>query len=143
MMIPYVICFFFQHHCRQCGSVVCGDCSENRKLLNGQGNKKMRVCDVCMEEPTDRVESATEQKLTNNDDSSEEDNEEKVYFYVSRETAKYDFTPVNEDVSSMSRKLSFKSGQMLDIVKKDESGWWLGIIDDGEIGWVPGSYFEG
>lgn len=38
----------FQHHCRQCGAVVCGPCSNKKLLLPGQGNgKAVRVCLQC------------------------------------------------------------------------------------------------
>lgn len=40
--------FLFQHHCRQCGAVVCGPCSNKKLLLPGQGNgKAVRVCLQC------------------------------------------------------------------------------------------------
>jgi len=35
-----------RHHCRQCGMVVCGKCSNNDKYILGKG-KKVRVCSVC------------------------------------------------------------------------------------------------
>ena len=39
---------FFQHHCRQCGAVVCGPCSNKKLVLPGQGNgKAVRVCLQC------------------------------------------------------------------------------------------------
>jgi hypothetical protein len=34
-----------RHHCRQCGTVVCGGCSQHKKQLPGQG--RQRVCDTC------------------------------------------------------------------------------------------------
>jgi len=40
--------FLSQHHCRQCGAVVCGPCSNKKLLLPGQGNgKAVRVCLQC------------------------------------------------------------------------------------------------
>lgn len=35
-----------RHHCRQCGIVVCGKCSNHDKFLPGKG-KKVRVCTRC------------------------------------------------------------------------------------------------
>lgn len=37
-----------QHHCRNCGRVVCGDHSENRFLLEDLAyDEPVRVCDTC------------------------------------------------------------------------------------------------
>ncbi|XP_077284381.1 pleckstrin homology and FYVE domain containing family member rush hour isoform X2 [Arctopsyche grandis] len=36
-----------RHHCRKCGSVVCGPCSSKRILLLGQSSKPLRVCLQC------------------------------------------------------------------------------------------------
>ncbi|GBP23275.1 Pleckstrin homology domain-containing family F member 1 homolog [Eumeta japonica] len=36
-----------RHHCRKCGSVVCGPCSSKRFLLPGQSDKPLRVCLQC------------------------------------------------------------------------------------------------
>ena len=37
----------FQHHCRNCGAVVCGPCSSKKFLLAGQSTKPLRVCLDC------------------------------------------------------------------------------------------------
>ncbi len=37
----------FQHHCRKCGKVVCGPCSNKRWLLPEQSSKPLRVCLSC------------------------------------------------------------------------------------------------
>lgn len=42
--------FFFnslQHHCRNCGAVVCGPCSSKKFLLPQQSTKPVRVCLDC------------------------------------------------------------------------------------------------
>ncbi|CAB3231723.1 unnamed protein product [Arctia plantaginis] len=39
-----------RHHCRKCGSVVCGPCSSKRYLLRGQSDKPLRVCLQCFDE---------------------------------------------------------------------------------------------
>lgn len=41
-----------RHHCRKCGSVVCGGCSSKRWLLRGQSSKPLRVCLQCYDELT-------------------------------------------------------------------------------------------
>ncbi|XP_065903259.1 pleckstrin homology domain-containing family F member 2-like isoform X2 [Dysidea avara] len=36
-----------RHHCRKCGAVVCGTCSNRRFLLPQQSDKPVRVCAAC------------------------------------------------------------------------------------------------
>ena len=36
-----------RHHCRHCGSVICGDCSRHRFLLPHIDKKPSRICDIC------------------------------------------------------------------------------------------------
>lgn len=48
----YVYCFifiYFQHHCRNCGTVVCGPCSSKRFILPNQSSKPLRVCLNCFD----------------------------------------------------------------------------------------------
>jgi hypothetical protein len=39
-----------RHHCRKCGSVVCGRCSKNKFLLNIIKDVDERVCDPCFKQ---------------------------------------------------------------------------------------------
>lgn len=52
-----------QHHCRKCGAVVCGPCSNKRFLLPNQSSKPLRVCLHCY----DFLTSAKKQHGPNND----------------------------------------------------------------------------
>ncbi|KAI4799761.1 hypothetical protein KUCAC02_016657 [Chaenocephalus aceratus] len=36
-----------RHHCRKCGYVVCGPCSDKKFLLPSQSSKPVRVCEFC------------------------------------------------------------------------------------------------
>ncbi|CAG8541360.1 16426_t:CDS:10, partial [Acaulospora morrowiae] len=38
-------------------------------------------------------------------------------------------------------ELSFKKGDILEVMEKDDNGWWLAKNDDGQ-GWVPSNYLE-
>lgn len=38
-----------RHHCRNCGSVVCGNCSKNKFLIPSQSKTPVRVCDTCFD----------------------------------------------------------------------------------------------
>ncbi|KAL5967158.1 hypothetical protein TSMEX_005222, partial [Taenia solium] len=38
-----------RHHCRNCGKVVCGKCSQYRWVLPAQGPNKLRICRACHE----------------------------------------------------------------------------------------------
>jgi len=42
---------FFQrrHHCRACGRVICGGCSEHKTLLPAMSKDPVRVCDHCFQ----------------------------------------------------------------------------------------------
>jgi son of sevenless-like protein len=47
----------------------------------------------------------------------------------------YDFS------SSDSDHLSFRRNEVLNIVRKEESGWWAAVRGDvSEVGWIPASY---
>ncbi|KAM9310593.1 pleckstrin homology domain-containing family F member 2 isoform 1-T1 [Pholidichthys leucotaenia] len=41
-----------RHHCRKCGYVVCGPCSEKKYLLPSQSSKPVRVCKDCYRQLT-------------------------------------------------------------------------------------------
>lgn len=74
---------FRRHHCRNCGKVVCENCSSNRVLLpHVHETKPLRVCDECVEDlqngsltssrpPSGKVSVGAE-------DSDSEDEEEEV-----------------------------------------------------------------
>lgn len=38
-----------RHHCRRCGRVVCGACSQHNHVVTGYGKNPVRVCDSCHE----------------------------------------------------------------------------------------------
>lgn len=49
--------------------------------------------------------------------------------------ALYDFSPEHED------ELALKEGDLLDIHKKEENGWWFGTLN-GKMGHFPSTYVE-
>ena len=50
--------------------------------------------------------------------------------------AEYDLASTKED------ELSLKTGNMLRIMEKSDSGWWKGRCDNGDTGWLPASYLR-
>ncbi|XP_011003386.1 PREDICTED: uncharacterized protein LOC105110146 [Populus euphratica] len=36
-----------KHHCRRCGGLFCGNCTQQRMVLRGQGDSSVRICDPC------------------------------------------------------------------------------------------------
>ncbi|CAN8010396.1 unnamed protein product [Ixodes pacificus] len=76
-----------RHHCRKCGAVVCGPCSNRKFLLPAQANKPLRVCLTCYDSLSRAsiLESATggmirEQKMVEKsagqDSSGDEDSDD-------------------------------------------------------------------
>ncbi|KAL7638749.1 UNVERIFIED_CONTAM: hypothetical protein RMT77_010282 [Armadillidium vulgare] len=77
-----------RHHCRKCGNVVCGQCSNKKILLPRQSTKPVRVCLSCYDElSTSKLENeyvdfnTSEIKEKYNmdssaDDDSDDDNDE-------------------------------------------------------------------
>lgn len=65
-----------QHHCRNCGYVVCGDCSKNKYLLQSQSDEPLRVCNQCYEMLT---KSSLKDTTNNNTNGSNHGSANKSY----------------------------------------------------------------
>lgn len=68
-----------RHHCRNCGYVICSDCSKNKYLLPSQSDEALRVCNTCYTALSSNVStSAANPKVesANTDSSDESENEE-------------------------------------------------------------------
>ncbi|XP_043921550.1 pleckstrin homology domain-containing family F member 2 [Protopterus annectens] len=72
-----------RHHCRKCGFVVCGPCSEKKYILPSQSSKPVRVCDFCYDavsaeamatgQPTRSNSFSRPTKLNASDDDDDDD----------------------------------------------------------------------
>lgn len=70
-----------RHHCRNCGYVICGECSKNKYILPSQSEDPLRVCNACYSILSNHaVTSNVDPKVesTNTDSSDESDNEEQT-----------------------------------------------------------------
>ncbi|XP_056639047.1 pleckstrin homology domain-containing family F member 2 isoform X2 [Diorhabda carinulata] len=67
-----------RHHCRKCGAVVCGPCSNKRYMLPSQSSKPLRVCLHCFDLLTTKLNNSheTSMKGTNADSSGEDDSDD-------------------------------------------------------------------
>lgn len=68
-----------RHHCRKCGFVVCGPCSEKRHLLPSQSSRPVRVCDFCYGMLTSAANGGRQQRheqFGSSGQASEEDDDE-------------------------------------------------------------------
>ena len=73
----YGIATIFQHHCRKCGIVVCGSCSNHKSLLPHMSSKPLRVCDECYRSlNTKSVDSVRGDLDRMNSDSSSDDSDD-------------------------------------------------------------------
>jgi len=130
-----------RHHCRQCGQVVCANCSNNKRILKGQG--KVRVCAECMKKPADWTPQGAQVKIVGNSESDSSDsnssNEEEITAIYNLK-ALYPYTP-DAAANQKSQKLPFAAGDVISILQVDNSGWWLGECN-GVRGWVPAAYLE-
>ncbi|XP_074551661.1 nostrin isoform X2 [Halichoeres trimaculatus] len=64
-----------------------------------------------------------------------DDDKEQATSILGKCKALYDFSPENED------ELTLKEGDLLDIYRKEENGWWFGTLN-GETGHFPSTYVE-
>jgi len=62
-----------RHHCRKCGSVVCGPCSKHRALLPSQSKKPLRVCNTCHDSVSGKNQDGNQNTWSGSADSSGED----------------------------------------------------------------------
>lgn len=144
-----------RHHCRQCGQVVCGKCSNKKKELPGQG--KQRVCDLCFDKPYDMSAShnpgSSQDEMTSDsedetvapaDTSGSRDNDfaspvVKAVPQGEMFEAAFDFEPPAGATNP--KKLGFKAGAAIKVLQKDNSGWWLAEME-GQKGWVPAAFLK-
>ncbi|XP_014856868.1 PREDICTED: nostrin isoform X2 [Poecilia mexicana] len=81
------------------------------------------------------AECSGNEALPTRDDDKAEDQTAAVLCSIGKCKALYDFTPEHED------ELTFKEGDVLDIYKKEENGWWIGALNERK-GHFPSSYVE-
>ena len=62
VVTKYFTCLF-QHHCRQCGSVVCGSCSAKKRLIPHISTKPVRVCDECISKSDEEVKPTVDSSV--------------------------------------------------------------------------------
>ncbi|XP_007546620.1 nostrin isoform X2 [Poecilia formosa] len=79
--------------------------------------------------------STGNEALPTRDDDKAEDQTAAVLCSIGKCKALYDFTPEHVD------ELTFKEGDVLDIYKKEENGWWIGALNERK-GHFPSSYVE-
>ncbi|XP_014915577.1 nostrin isoform X2 [Poecilia latipinna] len=79
--------------------------------------------------------STGNEALPTRDDDKAEDQTAAVLCSIGKCKALYDFTPEHVD------ELTFKEGDVLDIYKKEENGWWIGALNE-QKGHFPSSYVE-
>ncbi|MCL4138021.1 UNVERIFIED_CONTAM: hypothetical protein GTU68_046604 [Idotea baltica] len=71
-----------RHHCRKCGNVVCGNCSNKKVMLPNQSSKPVRVCLSCYDElsssrpPNDYVDLNKSKEGINGDSSPDDDSDD-------------------------------------------------------------------
>lgn len=74
-----------RHHCRKCGAVVCGPCSNKRFVLPNQSTKPLRVCTHCYDllssgaqEPSRRYDSSPDDNSDDEDEKSKNNSHDEV-----------------------------------------------------------------
>jgi len=126
-----------RHHCRQCGIVVCGGCTTNKKELPKLG--KVRVCDKCFKDSSNVSEmSLNNSSGTNTQNFKDSESSDEAMLYEL--TALYSYVPPIGE-SGESKKLAFTKGDKITIFQTNQNGWWVGEIN-GNIGWVPATFLE-
>jgi len=65
-----------RHHCRKCGMVCCGSCTDKRFLLPNQSSKPLRVCHTCYNDLIIQSLIKSPAAGRNNSDSSNDDEED-------------------------------------------------------------------
>ncbi|XP_038136176.1 nostrin isoform X1 [Cyprinodon tularosa] len=86
------------------------------------------------QETVEASDSAANEALPARDDKKEDETAE-MSCSIGKCKALYSFTPQHDD------ELPFKEGDVLDIYKKEENGWWVGAIN-GKKGHFPSTYVE-
>ncbi|KRT84480.1 hypothetical protein AMK59_325, partial [Oryctes borbonicus] len=64
-----------RHHCRKCGAVVCGPCSNKRFVLPNQSSKPLRVCTHCYDLLNSGAQEAVRRYDSSPDDNSDDEDE--------------------------------------------------------------------
>uniref|UniRef100_A0A8D8UUM0 Zinc finger FYVE domain-containing protein 26 n=1 Tax=Cacopsylla melanoneura TaxID=428564 RepID=A0A8D8UUM0_9HEMI len=96
-----------RHHCRRCGRLVCGACSENRMKVSGYGGVSVRVCTQChvyasprtvtLEITTSSTSALDQQhpvfRVTTEDPNSSHPMEDFAYNATLRDEFSFDYAP--------------------------------------------------
>ncbi|XP_032422904.1 nostrin isoform X2 [Xiphophorus hellerii] len=87
------------------------------------------------QETAECSESTGNEAQPTGDDNKAEDQTAAMLCSIGKCKALYNFTPEHKD------ELTFKEGDVLDIYKKEENGWWIGALHE-QKGHFPSTYVE-
>ncbi|XP_027879036.1 nostrin isoform X2 [Xiphophorus couchianus] len=87
------------------------------------------------QETAECSESTGNEAQPTRDDNKAEDQTAAMLCSIGKCKALYNFTPEHKD------ELTFKEGDVLDIYKKEENGWWIGALHE-QKGHFPSTYIE-
>nr|XP_043621232.1 uncharacterized protein LOC122592963 [Erigeron canadensis] len=98
-----------KHHCRRCGGLFCGSCTQQRMYLRGQGESPVRICDPCKTlEEAARFESRYGNKNKSRKGASKlvSDNDDDVLAKALGNSGIESFSSEKESLPSMQRATS-------------------------------------
>jgi hypothetical protein len=52
------------------------------------------------------------------------------------------YKALNSFTAEVEGQVTFNEGDVIKVIEKNASGWWIAEVPSGETGWVPGSFLE-
>jgi len=92
--------------------------------------------------PADLIEMDHEQKeIYHSLDNVRRVSKSKYIHHISEPILVEQYVVISDYVKREESDISLKAGNVVDVVEKNEHGWWF-VDLDGELGWAPASYLE-
>ncbi|OMO93156.1 Zinc finger, FYVE-type [Corchorus capsularis] len=118
-----------KHHCRRCGGIFCGTCTQQRMVLRGQGDSPVRICEPCK-----KLEEAARFELRHGYKSragrgslksaakDEDGMLNQILGADSKDSSSSGVASKNDKISSVQRAASSASGSNVQVVASHDEG---------------------